>query len=390
MANQHILVFGGGALQTSLIQECKNHHLITVVIDPDPDAPGKALADTFECIPPNDFVRTCEVVERNHIDAIITAATDKPLVMMAEIAKKYGFPFISAATALLSTDKWLMKEALIKNNIPCAKGSLVHKIDDEMDFPLILKPRDSSGSKGVVYCENQKDASQALAEILSFSKHSSALAEKVIRGKEYSIEALHFNGQDKVIQITEKHITPPPYFVELAHIQPCGLPAFMIDQINLLTKKIASAFGFTNCASHNEIKIYKDNIKVIEVSPRLGGDYITSMLVPLSTGINMEESLIQIALGISPVLKLPFDRSVGVFYFNFEGAQFKAIPATEEICQSGLKQLCFSLPSEKVAPKIKSSHDRYGHVILQHNSRQELLHLKKEIFSDFYDRYKKP
>jgi len=141
-----ILVFGGGNLQISLINCCKSMDLFTIVIDPDSKAKGKSIADLFEVIDGQDFKKTCDIIEKYKIKAIITSATDKPLVMMAKLASKYNIPFYSEQTALLSTDKFLMKKTFQLNDIPCPKGYLVSNVDDISDFPVIVKPRDNSGS----------------------------------------------------------------------------------------------------------------------------------------------------------------------------------------------------------------------------------------------------
>ena len=82
-----MLIFGGSDFQLSLIKQCKSMGFYTVVIDPNPNAIGKEYADAFEIVGGQDFEGTCKVVEEYNINAITTAATDKPLVMMARIAK---------------------------------------------------------------------------------------------------------------------------------------------------------------------------------------------------------------------------------------------------------------------------------------------------------------
>ena len=88
-----VLIFGVGPLQESIIKRAKKMGLYTVGIDPCADATCKDCVDAFEVVPGQDYEGHCAVVEKYGIDAIVTAATDKPLVMMARIAEKYGFPF---------------------------------------------------------------------------------------------------------------------------------------------------------------------------------------------------------------------------------------------------------------------------------------------------------
>lgn len=371
-----ILIFGGGELQLSVIEKCKALNLFAVVIDPNPEAVGKKLADAFETVAGEDFEKTCAVTEKYSVGAIITAATDKPLLMMARVAEKFDLPFFSEETAITSTDKFLMKKAFEENEIPCAEGTLVTEIDDSHKYPLILKPRDNSGSRGIIFCRTKQDALDGLAEAFAFSKKDSILVEEFIGGQEYSIEALHFKGRTKVLQLTEKVTTPPPYNVELAHIQPTDLSDENRSRIEKIVDDIAAALKFQNCASHTELKINDEGIFVIETSPRLGGDFITSRLVPLSTGIDMEQALIEIAFGLVPDLKPEKERASAIFYFDFEK---KTVNNTDVLAQVGkrkcVESLAFDLTEGMPVPRIKNSLDRYGYMILTADSREILLEL---------------
>lgn len=377
-----ILVFGGGSLQISIIKLCKQLGLKTIVIDPDCKAEGQKFAESFEVIDGNDFEGTCRIVEKYNIKAIITAATDKPLVMMARIAEKYSFPFFPVETAISSTDKYKMKQIFRKNNIPCAQGILINHIVENLNYPLILKPRDNSGSRGVIYCKNKNDAENAIHEVKQHTKTDTILAEEYIDGKEFSIECLHSNNSTHIIQITEKLTTPLPYNVELGHIQPAELEPKTDKDIKELMINIAQSFGFQNCASHTELKINKKGIYIIETSPRLGGDFITSHLVPLSTGINIEKELIALSLNQKPIITKNKNHASAVFYFNFEEGVVKQIPNPDTFKKmKGIIDIKLNLKEGMVINKIKSSLDRYGYFILHGKTRKEIFELKNLITS---------
>ncbi len=347
-----VLIFGCGPLQKSIINRAKLMGLYTVGIDPCEDATCRNDVDAFEVVGGQDYEGTCAVVEKYGIDAIVTAATDKPLVMMARIAEKYGFPFYSVETAQWSTDKFQMKLRFMEGGVPCAKGRLVKSAAEVEDFeyPVIVKPRDNSGSRGVKLCRNKEELEQSMAEALEYSKLDSVLVEEFIEGPEYSIEALHYNAishsplaisgneptansqqpRAKVIQFTEKKTTEFPYNVELGHIQPANISEENKQKIREIISKIGAALHFENCPSHTELKINDRGTFIIETSPRLGGDYITSTLTPLSTGVNMEDELLKIALGeqINPQPEqIQFS---GVRFFAFEeGSAIKHVPDVE-------------------------------------------------------------
>ena len=385
ISQKRILVFGGSDMQLSIIKQCMDLGLYTVVIDPSPNAPAKNIADAFEIVGGQDFEGTCEVVRKHKINGILTTATDKPLVMMARIAKEFNFPFIPVETAEITTNKYLMKQVFIKNNIPCANIRLIDKIDDTLEYPLVMKPIDNSGSRGVIFCNNKQEAEMHFSEVTQHTKKENIAVENIVYGQEYSLESLHYEGKTILYQITEKYMTPKPYFTEMELLEPPLLSNEKVNEIRRVVEKIAEAFNFHNCGSHNEIKIDQNgNIKVIEVSPRFAGDYITSTLVPLSTGLNVELNLIKIALGLEPDLTMPKNIAhSGIFYFNLKPGIVKKMTDYQYIKEiDGVIELKFNLEVGSIVNEIHLGPDRYGYVILQRDSREQLLKLRDRVYEE--------
>lgn len=372
-----VLVFGCGELQQSIIGRAHKMGLYVVGIDPCEGAYCKDDVDAFEVVGGQDYEGTCAVVEKHGIDAIVTAATDKPLVMMALVAEKYGFPFFSVDTARWSTDKFQMKQCFMEGGVPCARGRLVKSIDETTDliFPLIVKPRDNSGSRGVKLCRTREELESSMAEALEYSRLDSVLVEEFIEGQEYSIEGLHYNGKSEVIQFTEKKTTEFPYNVELGHKQPANLTEDQKDSIREIVSKIGEALRFENCPSHTELKINERGLFVIETSPRLGGDYITSTLVPLSTGINMEDQLLNIALGKAVDTKTGrFEKASGVEFFQFSEGIIKHIDPKLFDLSKNPNVFLFHLgvTEGNAINKITSSLNRYGGFIAEGVNRESI------------------
>ena len=273
----------------------------------------------------------------------------------------------------------------MEGGVPCAKGRLVHSAEEveDFEFPVIVKPRDNSGSRGVKLCRDNTELVAAIAEALPYSHLNTVLVEEFIEGPEYSIESLHHDGKSEVIQFTEKKTTEFPYNVELGHIQPAKISDENKKKIRDIITKIGIALKYENCPSHTELKINDRGIYVIETSPRLGGDYITSTLTPLSTGVNLEDELLKISLGetINPVLKEV--QYVGVRFFAFkEGSVIKHAP--DELFIKGLPHVVdfsFTLKEGDKVNRITSSLNRYGQLILQARNRKTL--------EEAFDRYEK-
>lgn len=386
MDKKAIMIFGVGELQESIIKRAKAKGLFVVGIDPCDDAVCRDEVDAFEVVGGQDYEGTLAVARKYNISAVVTAATDKPLVMMARVAKELNLPFYSEETAKTSTDKFRMKECFRKAGIPCANGGLIKSIDDAegLVYPVILKPRDNSGSRGVIFCNNKAELEAAFNEAMQYTRLDSVLVEEFIEGQEYSIESLHYNGKSEVIQFTEKRTTPFPYNVELGHIQPANISDEHKEQIRKIIADIAVALGFENCPSHTELKINERGIFVIETSPRLGGDYITSTLTPLSTGINLEDQLLNIATGVPVDTKTGrVERASAVRFFSFsESNTITALPDRDTVLSwPHIVDYSFKLTIGDKVNQITSSLNRYGQIILQAE--------KRSIIETLLDNYEK-
>lgn len=377
MDKKSVLVFGVGELQISIITRAKAMGLFVVGIDPFEDAVAKDYCDAFEVVGGQDFIGTIDVAKKYKVSAIVTAATDKPLVMMARVAEELHLPFFSVETAEWSTDKFQMKQRFLEGGVPCARGRLIHNSEEAQDlyFPLICKPRDNSGSRGVKLCRDLTELDSCIKEALEVSKLDTVLVEEFIEGREFSIESLHYDGKSEVIQFTEKKTTEFPYNVELGHKQPANLTDDQRNQICDIISKIASCMHFDNCPSHTELKINERGIFVIETSPRLGGDYITSTLTPLSTGINLEDQLLHIALG-EPVDTTTgrVDKASAVCFFSLSEGKVKAIDSRiNEVSKwPNVHSFHLKLKAGDTVNKITSSLNRYGQFIVTSDSREEV------------------
>lgn len=377
MPERSVMIFGCGVLQRSLIAKARALGLKTVGIDPCADAAAREDVDVFELVGGQDYEATLEAARRHAVSALVTAATDKPLRMMARVAEALSLPFFTEETAVWSTDKWQMKQRFTAGGVPCARGRLVSCAEEvrELAFPVIIKPRDNSGSRGVRFCRSLTEVESALAEALAYSRLDKVLAEEVIEGQEYSMEGLHFNGRSEVLQFTEKQTTPFPYNVELAHRQPARLSGARRAELREVLSRIGECMGFEYCASHTEFKINDKGIFVIESSPRTGGDYIVSDLTPLSTGVDMETQLLHVALGETPDLSSGrVEKAAGVSFFHFpEGSRMRRTAGFGALAQQqGIVRWDCRLQDGEKVPPITNSLDRYGEYILSAETREEL------------------
>lgn len=382
----NILVFGGGPLQLSIIQRAKHLGFTTIVIDPDSDAPGRQIADVFFSVAGNDFETTLQIAIEKHVKGIVTAATDKPILMMCRIAEQLDLPFPSYESCETLLDKAKFKTFLQNHNLLYASGD-EYQGDDalpkfDLKYPVIVKPVMNSGSRGVIKCERPEYLRSAITETLTHCKDLRFLIEEFIEGDEISVEALVQNNKVHLLQITDKILTPPPYNVELGHIQPSKFH-YLKGDISDLIQTVVDKTGLNNCALHPELKINDDKITIIEIGPRLGGDFITSHLVPLSTGIFIEDQLIRISTGLPIEFDLQTKASM-VTYLNFP----KGLKVVRNVSENELKKIFpeiesfhFDLNIGQETRQITNSLNRYGQFLISGANTSDFITTKEGIYN---------
>lgn len=364
-----ILVFGAGELQCSLINTVKRMGFRAVVIDPDPKAEGAKLGDVFISIAGDDYEGTRSIALEHNVIALVTAATDNPLPLMAKLAEELGLRFPSYESVMAVLDKGRFKKLLLENNIPCAKGKS-YSIDelpdyDSLEYPVIIKPNKNSGSRGVVKCNNREELEAELLSVKQFCRDGKYIIEQYIEGDEISVEGLLINGKLEIIQITDKILGPPPYNVEMGHIQPSTYWPRKAEIQDLL-QRIISISGLNNCAVHPELKINERGIYIIEIGPRLGGDFITSDLVPLSTGIDIEQEMVHMLLGKNVQL-IRDDNAAMIKYFALPEGTFVTKKFDEDRVKKqvpNIHKAKFYLEIGEVAGSVTNSLNRHGYCII--------------------------
>ena len=382
MDKHSILIFGAGINQLELIREAKKMQITTVVIDPSSNPPGKDESDFFYQVDGKDYNTTKEIAIKHRVKGIVTGQMQNPLSLMAKLANELDFLFNSPDVVEKSQDKWLMKQSFQKNNVPCAKAILLAYDEDFFDcnltnfiFPLIIKPKDAFSSRGVYKVNNSDELQEYLSESRSFASNGDVLIEEFLEGKEYSVESITYRGITEVLQITEKFITPFPNTVEMGHLQPAALTLKQTERITAVVKSAINAIGINNSASHAEVIYTSEGPKMVEIGARLGGDFISSYLTKASTGVNMDKAAVQICLGIKPLIKKTQNKFSYARYFSLKlGSVVERIDDYSFITE--LDDVVFAhifIKAGDVIEKVKHSGNRSGVVIVQADSRDEVI-----------------
>lgn len=376
-----IMILGASILQLPAIVQAKKMGLDVVVADMNPDAIGfKEDNIQKEIISTTDVYSILSAAKKHRIDGIMTLASDMPMRTVAVVAKEMQLVGISEKTAILATNKFEMRKALKKANVPVP---LFYKISNENELTktigffthkFIMKPADNSGSRGVFLVDNIGDAKKAYNYSKKYSRNGDVIAEEYMEGPEVSVETLSIDGTCHVIQITDKLTTGAPHFVEMGHSQPCRLSDNLKKEITDVAIAANKAIGIENGPSHTEIIVTKDGPKIVEIGARLGGDCITTHLVPYSTGVNMVEACIKIALGIGVNIKKEFNKGAAIRYIpQQKGFVSKVSGVDSALAVSGIKEVFISIKPGDYVDNISNSTSRIGFVISQDESAESAI-----------------
>lgn len=371
-----IMILGASILQLPAIQKAKEMGLQVVVVDMNPAAIGfNETQIEKEIISTIDISKVMDAAIRHKIDGIMTLASDMPMRTVAAVAKEMGIVGINEDTAMKATNKACMREALMKNNVPVPK---FYKVSNRTEYifavsqfnsAFIVKPADNSGSRGIVKVGDLSDhnfISYAYDYARTSSRNGDVVVEEYMKGPEVSVETLTVNGECHVIQITDKITTGSPHFVEMGHTQPSRLRDDIKRKIADVAIRANKAIGITNGPSHTEIIVTNDGPKIVELGARLGGDCITTHLVPLSTGIDMVENSIKIALGEPIDVYAKYSKGSAIRYLSCPKGKIKSITGIEEARQmDGIRQVSIVHGVGTIVGEIESSTDRVGFIVAQ-------------------------
>ena len=369
---KRLLIIGASILQLPAIKKAKALGHYVAVADFNPNAVGIPYADEFYNASTIDVEAICKVAEEFNPDGIMTLATDMPMRSIAAATSRLGLPGISMDTAIKSTDKGEMIKAFKAHNVESPWFYIIEDIESlitllpSLTYPCILKPTDNSGSRGVVLVNSEDEMMDAYQYSVSQSRGGSVILEEYMTGPEVSVEVMVIDGEPYVLQVTDKLTTGVPYFVEMGHSQPSMLPAEDVEKIKDLAYRAVKSVGISCGPSHVEIKLTPTGPKMVELGARMGGDCITSHLLPLSTGIDMIKATIDVALGLTPDITPTLCKGSAIRFFDAPCGIVSAIECVEEAkTVDGVQEIAITKNIGDEVKEIRSSLDRCGFVISQ-------------------------
>lgn len=364
MNTKKLAVLGASYLQLPLVRKAQQMGLEVHCFAWADGAVCKDVADHFYPIDVKEKEQILEVCQRVGISGITTIAADLPVPTINYVASRMGLISNPYEYSDTTTNKYQMRRCFMENNVPSPKFSLVKEDGNfeikGFEFPLIVKPTDRSGSKGVEKVLDPVQLEKAICRAKKESFHNEAIIEEFVTGREISVECISFNAEHYILQITDKVTTGAPFFVELEHHQPSSLPEEIKTRVKEIVLHALDALHICYGASHSELKITENGvIKVIEIGARMGGDFIGSDLVRLSTGYDFLQGVVEVAMGEFHEPQLLESHYSGVYFLSEETKHLKTIiehwQDYPEIVKAGI--------TDSQLHHIECSGDRSGYLL---------------------------
>ncbi len=305
--SQAVLILGGGVMQLPAIRIAKRKGWYVFVADGNRSCPGAAIADSFFPIDLKNTERLIEAAKTCDppLTGVLTAGTDFS-TSVARVAEALRLPGTSHASAYNASDKVQMRRRFAEAGVPSPAFVELAGTDDraalaeaaKLNYPLVVKPVDNMGARGVQRVSGASQLTDAVARAVGFSRSGRVIVEEFIPGQEYSLDAIVEDGKVTVCGLAERHIYFPPAFVEMGHTIPAQIDDRRERELVEVFIAGVRALGISNGAAKGDIFHTGTGAVVGEIAARLSGGYMSGWTFPYSSGFEVTEAALNIAVGL--------------------------------------------------------------------------------------------
>ena len=306
-AAECIVVVGGGILTVPLIERAAALGLETAVLDGDAQAPGMRLADHPLAVSTRDASAAAraavELARTRRVTGVVTAGADVECTVAA-IAEALGLPGVSPESAHLCNHKAAMRRVLAEAGLPgprfaeVGSGEEARARADDVGFPMMVKPMDNCGSRGVVRVDAAGELVPAVDDALALSRSGSALLEEFVEGTTHTVEMLAYEGEYALCSVIDTHHGYPPWAVELDHVNPSRRSEEEQQRMLAVARHAAAAVGIRHGPAKVDFLFAKAGPVVMEMTARLSGGFHCQLTTPLALGTDNLRAAIDLCRGV--------------------------------------------------------------------------------------------
>lgn len=391
-----LLVLGGGRYQMKLIRSAERRGIRTVISDYLANAPAKQYASYPTMTDALDIEANIAVARKYDVSGVITSGTDQALNTMAIVANELSLPcYLTPESARTCTHKKEMILAIQSQNIlrpdsmSVGNSDQATEVETSLNFPLVIKPSDAQGQRGISIVNNKERLAEALSNALNASRTSIAIAEEFIEGPEITVSAWLKERKANILMITDRitYNVPPALGVCFQHIFPSLHASHLADKAKAVMEQIGHAYNVSDGPLYVQMIVKNDELYFIEGSCRIGGGHECS-LIPVATGVDVTEYLIDLAIdGVTKNIEYNFNQksnqkhAVVNFLLARPGVIERQISHDEQLQrQSGLIESGFYNQPGYEQEHIINGLGRVGYFICTADNRKSLLQRARQIY----------
>ena len=379
--------------QIPIIRQAREMGLYVITCDYTPENPGHKYANEYHNVSTTDLDGVLELARGLDIDGIVAYASDPAAPTAAYVAEKLGLPGNSYESVKLCTEKDLFRAFLKAHgfNCPQAQGYRTYEEAaadiDRFKFPVMVKPVDSSGSKGVVKIYDKDELKAAVEEALSYSRGKRFIVEEFIVKKGYQVSGDGFSYDGKLVFTSYGNelysgAGGTREYVALGEFWPSLLTAEQKAKVDDELQRLITALGMRTCAYNIEVILDEnDTPYVLELGPRNGGSYIPQ-LIKYATGVDLVKYTILGALGEDcSDLKMTETKAFVSNYMimSHKAGRFKRIKFDDAFKKNNLLDVfCTAKEGDAVTP-YKNTTDSMGTILFKAGSVEEMTAIVSDI-----------
>lgn len=383
-----ILIIGAGFLQDFVIRKAKEDGYYVLVVDGDEHAVGFQHADEYAPINIVDKEACLEYAREKEVDGVLTAATDFGVLTAAYISEQMGIPGNSYEAATIIKNKYLTKKRLIDAGADDTKQAFIVREGENFDsvraqaeYPLMIKPCDSSGSRGVTKVFSEDELAGAIELAIANSITRGAYIESFIEGREYGVESIVIEGEVNVLGIMKKLMTRPPHYAELGHAIPSMLSPEIEDKIRTCVALAIKAVGITSGAVNVDLILTDEGaVHIVDMGARMGGNLIGSHIIPYGTGYEYMSAMIKVATGDEVDLMPQSHGAVATRLLAFDKGHIDRAPDFRKIEKEYDVEIHHHIEDDMNVNEYHSNGDGLGYIVARAETFEEATEKAKRAY----------
>jgi biotin carboxylase len=371
---KRLLVLGAGPAQLGMLRAARDRGLFVIAVDRDAAALGFEFADRRAVVSTEDEPAIGMLAAAEQLDGVIAPGIDWPVAIAARVAARLGLSHpLSPGSAALAVSKLRQRERLAEDGVPQPKWRVVTEAPDDLALPVVVKPPDRQGQKGLTLVRDRELLPEAVERAVDASRTNVALVEELVEGPEVTVNAFSTGGHFHPLTVTDRLTATDEsaFGVALTHAWPSEHD---VEGAVDSARAAAAALGIENGPTYTQVVLGSDGPRVMELAARVGGGHDAELCLA-ALGVDLNGLALAAALG-EPV-DVPNPQPKGGACVRFLVAPtgtFEGVEGIEEArAQEGIVDARIYRRPGWIFTPLRRGADRAGFVLATGSSRDDAL-----------------